>query len=74
MGESDKVNPARLTQIKFVADVTIQGEYAIKQLLPFRDKLYLLIERPDATPELYYVNEDTQKCDLVEFEGLEPPQ
>jgi len=58
----------RLTSIKFVADVTIEGEYIIKQLVPFRDKLYLLIERPDSSPELYYVNEETKQTELVQFE------
>jgi len=73
MEQGHAVTINRLTQIKFVADVTIEGEYKIKQLVPFRDKLYILIERPDTTPELYYVNEETRMCDLVHFEGLSPP-
>ena len=70
MGEGNKVT--RLTGIKFVADVTIEGEYKIRQIVPFRDRLYVLIERPDTAPELYYVNEETQKTELVKFEGLDP--
>lgn len=70
MAESNKI--MRVKRIKFVASVNIEGEYTIKQVVPFRDRLYLLIERPDTTPELYYVNEETRECDLVQFEGLEP--
>ncbi len=73
MAESNEVKRFPLNKINFVADVTIKGEYKILQLVPFRDRLYLLIERPDTTPELYYVNEETKQTELVKFEGLEPP-
>lgn len=71
MEQGDKVR--RLTGIKFVADVTIEGEYKIKQMVVFREKLYLLIERPDTTPELYYVDEKAQQTKEVKFQGLSPP-
>ncbi len=64
-GNEAKIFP--LNKIQFVANVTVEGSYKIKELVPFRNKLYLLIERPDCSTELYYVNEEHKRTDLVEF-------
>ena len=70
MEESDAIKPLR--KAHFVANVEIEGEYTIKQMVVFQDKLYLLIERPDTTPELYYIDDKDKTTKEVRFPGLTP--
>lgn len=59
--------PRKLPNAKFVAEVNIEGEFKVKQMVAHKDSVYLLVERPGEITEVWRVNAESGKCDKVEF-------